>query len=389
MVEIKIFQSIFQLKKEDWDLLTRSSSPFISYEFLGVLESTGCIGKERGQVPFYFTLWEKGSLRACYYIFLKSHSYGEYIFDWAWADAFQRAGLPYYPKFCSQTPFTPISDLKLLIHPDDLAFKSKFAKILQKAVSEVANKIGTSSIHVLYIPHSEKEFFPKDMYLHRKTHQYHFKNKGYNCFSDFLNGLEKKRRKQISKERNYIEKKSGLEIRQFTGGSLNESHAELWYQCYLSTIKKKWAQGYLNESFFKELFKALPDKILLLLAFRGEDLIAGSLFLYDKETLYGRYWGALEKTKFLHFEMCYYQGLDFVFSKGLKRFEAGAQGEHKIKRGFLPERIWSAHYIENQIFRQAISQFILDEGKSLEDFFEVIETKMNPYKKRSSDVKKS
>tara|TARA_Y100001954_G_scaffold239420_1_gene313849 strand:- start:3230 stop:4396 length:1167 start_codon:yes stop_codon:yes gene_type:complete len=388
-LEIKIFQSLFQLKKEDWDLLTMNASPFISYEFLGALENTDCIGKERGQIPFYFTLWEEESLRACYYLFLKGHSYGEYIFDWAWADAFQKSGLPYYPKFCSQTPFTPISDSKLLIHPDYLDSKAKFSKILQKAVFDVAKKIGTSSIHVLYIHPHEKEYFSKDVFLHRKTHQYHFKNKGYKSFTDFLNGLEKSKRKQIQKERNYIAKQSGLVIKQFTCESLEESHAELWYQCYLSTIKKKWAQAYLNEKFFKEIFKNLSDKTLLVLAFRGESLIAGSLFLYDNETLYGRYWGALEKTKFLHFEMCYYQGLDFVFSKGLDRFEAGAQGEHKIKRGFLPERIWSAHYIENQIFREAISQFINDEGKSLEDFFEVIEKKMNPYKKRNSNAKKT
>ena len=388
-MEIKIYQSIFQLKKEDWSLLTGNTSPFISYEFLGALEKTGCIGKEKGQVPFYFTLWGEGELKACYYIFLKGHSYGEYIFDWAWADAFQRAGLPYYPKFCSQTPFTPISDPKLLVHPNYLDSKGDFSKILQNAVFEVAKKIGTSSIHVLYIPNNEKDYFPKEAYLHRKTHQYHFKNRDYKSFSNFLNGLEKKRRKQIQKERNYIAKKSGLVIKQFTGDSLKEEHASLWYQCYLSTIKKKWAQGYLNEIFFEELFKKLPDKTLLVLAFRGQELVAGSLFLYNEETLYGRYWGALEKTKFLHFEMCYYQGLDFVFSKGLKRFEAGAQGEHKIKRGFLPERIWSAHYIENQIFREAISQFIHDEGKSLEEFFEVIEKKMNPYKKRSTDDKKS
>jgi len=389
MLEIKIFQSIFQLKKEDWTLLTKNSSPFISYEFLGALEKTGCIGKERGQVPFYFTLWEEENLRACYYLFLKNHSYGEYIFDWAWADAFQRSGLPYYPKFCSQTPFTPISDPKLLVHPNFLDSKRKFFEILQNAVFEVSKKIGTSSIHALYITHDEKKYFSKEVFLHRKTHQYHFKNKDYKSFTDFLNGLEKARRKQIQKERNYIAKKSGLIIKQFTGETLEESHAELWYQCYLSTIKKKWAQGYLNEEFFKEIFKNLPDNTLLVLAFRGESLIAGSLFLYDNESLYGRYWGALEKTKFLHFEMCYYQGLDFVFLKGLKRFEAGAQGEHKIKRGFLPERIWSAHYIENQIFREAISQFIHDEGKSVEDFFEVIEEKMNPYKKRSNNVKKT
>ena len=192
--------------------------------------------------------------------------------------------------------------------------------------------------------------------------------------------LEKKRRKQIQKERNYILKQSGLVIKQFTGSSLNESHAALWYKCYLSTITKKYAHAYLSEDFFRELFITLPFQTLVIFAFRQEEVVAGSLFLYNENVLYGRYWGALEKTKFLHFELCYYQGLDFVFSRGLKRFEAGAQGEHKIKRGFLPERIWSAHFIENKIFKEAISQFIQDEGKSTEEFFELIEKKMNPYK---------
>jgi hypothetical protein len=244
----------------------------------------------------------------------------------------------------------------------------------------VSKTLKTSSIHSLYIPENEREYFSKKGFLLRKGHQYHFENKGYKNFSDFLKTLEKRKRKQIQKERNFITKE-GPQIKSYTGSDLDDSKAEIWYQFYESTILKKRSLAYLNLEFFKSIFKNLSSQILFVCAYFEDKPVAGSLFFYNEETLYGRYWGATKDFKFLHFELCYYQGIDFTLSKGLKRFEAGAQGEHKIKRGFLPRVIWSAHYIENETFREAIEKFIEDEGKSVENFLDYVSQKEDPFKK--------
>ncbi|MEE2744248.1 MAG: GNAT family N-acetyltransferase [Bdellovibrionota bacterium] len=378
MHKIKVFSSLFNIKKAEWQNLLEDASPFCSYEFLGALEETGCIGENKGQVPLYFTLWED-DLRACFIVFVKSHSYGEYIFDWAWADAFARYQVPYYPKLCSQVPFTPVTDPKFLIHKD---YKNKnYAEILLEHVFEVSKTLKTSSIHSLYIPEREKQYFAKKGFLLRKGHQYHFENNGYKNFSDFLKTLEKRKRKQIQKERNFIIKEANLQIKTYTGSDLDDSKAETWFEFYESTILKKRSFAYLNLEFFKSIFRDLSSQVLFVCAYFEDKPVAGSLFLYNDKVLYGRYWGAIKEFKFLHFELCYYQGIDFALSKGLKRFEAGAQGEHKIKRGFLPKVIWSAHYIENKSFKEAIEKFIEDEGKSLENFLDYVSQKEDPFKK--------
>ncbi len=343
---IKIYDSIFQINKIDWDNLNKDHNPFTSYDFFKALESSRSIGQKSGWIPKYFV-----SDNSIAFIFIKYHSYGEYTFDWQWADAYQRNGLDYYPKIVSMSPFSPVSTNHFL---GDQSPQLLFA------IEEFFNSNSLSSIHFLYLSNKEKQILTDKGFILRTNIQYHFFNKNYMSFEDFLSKLKPKKKKQILKERLFSPE---ITIRQYTNQELTQDMAKRMFHFYISTIKSKRSIPYLNENFFLEVFKNLKAQILYIEAYNNNSPIAGSLYFYSQSKLFGRYWGSTQDVKNLHFELCYYQGIDFCITKGISVFEAGAQGEHKIKRGFVPTLIYSSHKIKENVFHTAIFRYITEESK--------------------------
>lgn len=317
-------------------------------EFWKAFQESGSVGTDRGMISHEFRS-PNGKLTT----FSKTHSYGEYIFDWSWADAFARSGLPYYPKLTSMVPFTPATA------PHFLAPEAEW-KILLDQHDELLQT--HHSAHFLFTTTQENKFLGDHGYLLRDSFQYHFFNEGYSSFEDFLSSLKTKKAKNLRNERMFPE----LILERLTGRDLNERLADEMYRFYLLTLEEKRAIPYLSQSFFRILFSRLPENILYVRARENEDVIAGSLFYYDSERLYGRYWGASKLVRNLHFELCYYQGIDFCLEKKLKVFEAGAQGEHKIARGFRPVLTTSGHKINHPGFARAINDFIQAEKKEVQ-----------------------
>lgn len=361
---MKTFTTLSQINKRDWC----DTTPFNDYEFLLGLELTGCVGEESGWSPSYFG---NDSDECFMYNYSKSHSYGEYIFDWGWADAYHRYGKPYYPKFTSMIPFTPVTVDHFLM----ANFDPNLAQDLLADFQNQFLKSKEQSSHFLFLTNRELPVFDSQNYLIRESFQYHFENKEYSDFSDFLDCLKSRKVKQIAKERSSLKE---VQFRHFTGSNLLEEHAIQMYSFYLSTIRSKGAIAYLKESFFKYLFKVLKNNIIYVQASHEGESCAGSFFLFDKERLYGRYWGANKYIKNLHFELCYYQGIEILIEKKLKVFEAGAQGEHKIARGFIPRRTYSAHFMKGDEFQQAIARFITQEKESISEMISHLNTYL-PY----------
>lgn len=319
------------------------SNPFTSDIFFEALKESASIGPGTGWTPL--EIEENGAKLVTY---IKNHSYGEYIFDWAWAEAYERHGLDYYPKLTAMVPFTPVSTRHF-----QNANEQQQNRILEKHENYL--KEGPfSGAHFLYLSQDETPLLKKENYLIRNSLQYHFHNPGYTDFEDFLKVLKTKKAKNLKKERNI----PGITIQSFTGHQLTEIHADRMYDFYISTIEKKRSFDYLNRKFFRIIFNTLKDQILYVEAQRNNTPIGASLFFYDDVKLYGRYWGATEFVENLHFELCYYQGIDFCIKNKLQVFEAGAQGEHKIARGFVPTIIFSAHKLKHSVFQNAIRDFI-------------------------------
>jgi predicted N-acyltransferase len=347
---IKPQTSILNIPRAIWDKAAADKSPFLQYDFLYALEQSHSIGAESGWLPLYFI---DESENAIFYSFVKNHSYGEYIFDWQWANAYKTNGLEYYPKLTSMIPFTPITTTHFIM-PE---FNQITASLLLNSYHELYQSHGFSSSHFLFINDFEIPFFEKEGYLIRESMQYHFFNQGFNTFDDYLDKMKGRKAKQIRKERLF----PGLTLEKLTGKNLKPEHAERMYEFYLSTIDQKNAIDYLKRDFFLMIFETMKDNILYVQASVQDEAVAGSLFFYDSEKLYGRYWGTNMQVENLHFELCYYQGIEFCIEKKLNLFEAGAQGEHKISRGFQPTRTYSAHKLKNKQFHMGIGNYIIDE----------------------------
>lgn len=338
------------ISKHTWDLIKPQTNPFLRYEFFEALLTSGCVGPEAGWTPVTF-LNTGGD--AGFYTFSKTHSYGEYIFDWGWAEAYGRHGIAYYPKLTSMIPFTPVTTSHFLMPTFDAA---KARELLNQYESFFLKEPFSSS-HFLFLGPEEKDFFAAEGYLIRESMQYHFFNEGYLDFPHFLTHLKSRKAKQLRSERLH----EGLTITQYTKDELTPEHGERMYQFYLSTIENKNSYDYLNGKFFRKIFQTMKDNILYVEATKDGDAVAGALFFYDEEKLYGRYWGSKAYFEKLHFELCYYQGIDFCLRHKLKVFEAGAQGQHKIARGFRPVKTYSAHKIKHPDFKKAIEDFIESE----------------------------
>lgn len=357
--------SIHEVAAEDWNACAGEDDPFIGHAFLACLEDSGSVGVRTGWAPRHLVARDAdGKVIACVPAYLKTHSYGEYVFDWSWADAYERAGGRYYPKLQVAVPFTPIAGNRLLIRDGEPAAT---ADVLAAALVQFAERLGVSSVHVTFPTEEEWARLGQAGFLLRIGQQFHWHNKGYRDFDDFLATLSSRKRKAIRKERKSVAD-CGVVLRTLIGNEIEERHWDAFYRFYRNTHDRKWGHAYLNRTFFRLLGDRLRDRVVMVVAEKpGGQIVAGALNLRSADVLYGRYWGCLEDHRFLHFEACYYRAIDFAIRHRLVRVEAGAQGPHKVQRGYLPTRTYSAHWIADPRFREALARYLAAESRAVEE----------------------
>lgn len=380
---LKAVPSIGAVSAAAWDACAGADNPFVSHAFLSALEDSRSACGEEGWLPQHVVVEAPdGTVLACAPLYVKSHSYGEYVFDWAWADAYTRAGGRYYPKLQCAVPFTPATGPRLLVRPD-VPEPDGLRRVLVGGMVNLAQRIDASTVHVTFPLKAEAEALEDMGLLLRMGVQYHWENPGYGSFDDFLDTLASRKRKDIRKERERAAA-TGVRLHTLTGADITPRHWDAFYRFYMATSDRKWGNPYLTRAFFDLLGERLGDRVVLVM---GEDdgrLVCGALNLRGSDTLYGRNWGSLGEYRYLHFEACYYRALDFAIEHGLTRVEAGAQGEHKIKRGYMPRPTWSAHWIADAGFREAVARYLQQERAVLEAEMEDLAT-LAPYRKDSSD----
>ncbi len=355
MESIQVVESLAGVDPAEWNALA-GPQPFVRHEFLSALIETGCASRASGWLPQFLILRRAGELVGAMPLFAKSHSYGEYVFDWAWAEAHERHGLAYYPKLLSAIPFTPVRGNRLIATGDDAK------RTLIEAALELAKE--TSSLHVLFPSEHEAKLLGERGMLMRRTVQFHWRNEQYADFDAFLARMSHARRKNIRQERRRM-REAGVSFRWVEGARIARSDWEFFNRCYRTTYAAHRSSPYLSLAFFLRLGATLPEHVAMVFAERDSRPIASALFLLDASTLYGRYWGAIEHLPLLHFECCYYQAIEFAIARGLQTFEGGAQGEHKIFRGLLPVEAQSAHWLSNARFARAVEDFLEREGSGI------------------------
>ncbi|WP_137172034.1 GNAT family N-acetyltransferase [Massilia sp. HP4] len=374
-----IVSDLSEVGQSSWDALVLAQSaptPFLSYAFLHALHASGSASPETGWQPQFVLLYDdQDALAAALPLYVKGHSYGEYVFDWAWADAYGRHGLAYYPKLLSAIPFTPVAGGRLLAR--DAQARAALVDVLR--ATQQATEV--SSTHVLFPPEEEAALLADAGFLLRSGVQFHWLNQGYRSFDEFLATLEQKKRKNIRAERRKVAG-AGVTMRRVRGIEATREDWVLFNRCYRNTYREHHSTPYLNLDFFLRIGAAMPDNILLVIAEKEGRPIAASLVIHDRDTLYGRYWGALEHVPCLHFEAAYYQPLEFCIEQGIATFEGGAQGEHKMARGFLPTRTWSAHWLAHPSFADAVERFLEREAGGIDDYMDELNER-NPFRERS------
>jgi predicted N-acyltransferase len=369
----RIANGIRAIPAADWDACAGADNPFLSHAFLTALEDSGSAVAKAGWQPVPIIVeGDDGRPDGIMPAYAKSHSQGEYVFDHAWADAWEQAGGQYYPKLQIAVPFTPVPGPRLLLRDPSAA------PALIAAAEAVVAEHDLSSAHATFLTPEQLPLFEQAGWLIRTGSQFHWHNEGYGSFADFLAALSSRKRKAINKERAAAQ--AGLEIRRITGSEIGEAEWDAFWVFYQDTGSRKWGQPYLTRAFFTMLGERMGDRVLLVLAYRDGRPIAGALNLIGGDTLYGRYWGCTQEVPFLHFELCYYQAIDAAIERGLARVEAGAQGEHKLARGYRPVPTWSAHYIPNAGFRRAVADFLTRERHAMEQQIELL-GEMTPFRK--------
>ncbi len=355
---------IAAIGREAWDACAGGDNPFVSYDFLSALEDSGSVGAETGWLPHHVVLESgAGEVLGCAPLYLKGHSQGEYVFDHGWADAYERAGGAYYPKLQCAVPFSPVGGPRLLARPGDDGDRIRDG--LLSALVQVAERLGVSSLHITYPTEAEYDRAGKFGMLQRIGEQFHWFNRGYGDFDDFLASLTSRKRKSIRKERQRAVA-GGLTIHALTGGELRPDHWDAFFRFYIDTSDRKWGHAYLNRQFFELIGERMADRVVLFMAEDSGRPVAGALNLVGGDALYGRNWGCAGDYRFLHFETCYYQAIDYAIAHGLARVEAGAQGPHKVHRGYLPVRTYSAHWIRDPGLRQAVANFLEQERRAVD-----------------------
>lgn len=370
-MKVSFKPSIADIPAQEWNRLAGNKSPFLSHVFLECLENSGSASPATGWTPHHAVHdTDDGTILGIAPLYVKGHSKGEYVFDHQWAQAFQDAGGQYYPKLLSAIPFTPVPAPKLL-GPDKAT--------LAQAIKQEAKRMNLSSAHVLFSTTNETKILKTAGYLIRTGQQFHWQNEGYNRFEDFLETLKSAKRKTIKKERRAV-KDAGVEITFVEGKDITEGLWDLFYDCYLTTCLKRWGEIYLTRTFFSLIGKNMPENLMLVVARRAGRNIAGALHVKGKDTLFGRYWGTLEPQDFLHFELCYYRALDYAIENELKSVEAGAQGGHKLFRGYTPVKTYSAHWIEHEGLRHAVADYLRQERVMVDEDIAAL-AKLVPFKK--------
>jgi predicted N-acyltransferase len=351
---VRLAAGVGALPAAQWDALIGAGNPFMSHAFLTALEESGSVGPGTGWDSLPLVIEDaSGHLQAALPLYAKAHSQGEYVFDHAWADAWQRAGGDYYPKLQIAAPFTPATGPRLLL-TDPV-----FATPLLRAVEQLCQAHGFSSAHATFIEDGQRALFEREGWLPRSDIQFHWHNRGYRSFDDFLDTLASRKRKAIRKERQAAQE--GVEIRALSGSEIRPEHWDAFWLFYQDTGARKWGHPYLERPAFDMFGERMGESVLLVLAFEDGRAIAGALNFIGREALYGRYWGCLAERPFLHFELCYYQAIDAAIERGLSRVEAGAQGGHKLARGYEPVQTWSMHYIADPGFRAAVADYLARE----------------------------
>ncbi|WP_236037795.1 GNAT family N-acetyltransferase [Belnapia arida] len=374
---LSLHRAIAEVPAADWDACAGGGNPFVSHAFLAALEESGSATARTGWLPQHAVLRDPGGrLLACAPCYAKSHSQGEYVFDYGWADAFERAGGQYYPKLQVCAPFSPVPGPRLLAHPEARLGPAAMAQGLAQACED----LGLSSAHVTFCEDAEWEALGEAGWLQRLGTQFHWHNKGYASFEDFLGALSSRKRKAIRRERRDAAA-SGFVLKTLRGHEITPKHWRAFHRFYRSTTDKKWGRSaYLTQRFWPLMGEALGDAVVLMVAEQDGEPVAGALNLLGREALYGRNWGSLVDAPFLHFELCYYRAIDFAIEHGLPRVEAGAQGEHKIQRGYLPTPTYSAHWIAHAGLRRAIGDFLERERPAMLQEMEALAT-LSPFRK--------
>lgn len=380
MPQFNFYSAIEQIGAAPWNSLRCDDYPFISYEFLHALEHSGSVTGQTGWQPCHLLVTEAEQLIAAMPLYLKSHSYGEYVFDWSWADAYQRNGLEYYPKLLTAIPFTPCYGPRLMFHAScNSDQRHALSRQILAAIQQLASQYNASGWHGLFLEGSllDKASHPELHY--RLGTQYHWFNRDYQSFDSFLETFSSRKRKNLRKERSKITEHN-IQHRFITGAQLTDEMLSQFYQFYQITYLKRGRSGYLKEAFFHQLRDTLAGQIIICFAYdmnhSDTEAVAGALFLRDQQTLYGRYWGALAEYDSLHFETCYYQGIEYCIQHQLQRFDPGAQGEHKIQRGFEPIETWSAHWLAHPGFHQAVERFTEEEEQMLRQEMEYLRQRL-------------
>lgn len=377
-IQITLHSSISEISEDDWNSCSYGLDgliydPFVQHAFLLALEVSGSVGDASGWIPRMISARLEGALIAVAPVYLKTHSQGEYIFDHAWAEALHRAGGDYYPKLQCAVPFTPVTGRRLLTRA---GFEEAGRAALLSGMAQIVEANGLSSAHITFCTEAEQEAANKAGFLPRVTQQFHWVNDGYRTYDDFLAKLSSRKRKALRKERAAAQ--DGVEIRTLCGDDITPAHWDTFWEFYQDTGARKWGQPYLTRAFFDALHD-MRDQVLLVFAYREGLPIAGALNLIGHDVLFGRYWGCVEDRPYLHFELCYHQAIDFAIANGLKRVEAGAQGEHKLARGYLPAATYSAHYISHPGLRGAVAQYLDAERAAMGEEIEIL-TEMGPFR---------
>jgi predicted N-acyltransferase len=382
-MKIELVSNLINVDKDQWNRLNVTNHPFTSYEFLTSLELSHSVCQKTGWTPQHIVIKDnKNILIGALPNYLKMHSYGEYIFDHSWANAFENAGGQYYPKLLSAIPFTPATGPRFLIR-DDNVDKDKIFELLINTIENLVKNNNLSSAHINFLSEDISIKLNHKNWIERKGLQFHWHNKEYKTFNDFLEKLKSTKRKAIKKERQKIFN-FDIKIERITGNDLTDEMWDSFYEFYLNTVDKKWGGAYLTKNFFYLINQNMKDKVLLVIAKQHDKIVAAALNFIGNDTLYGRNWGSIVDIPFLHFELCYYQAIEFAIEQKIKKVEAGAQGDHKIQRGYIATSTYSCHYINNPSFTDAVKRFVKMEAKEINKQIEIINQLGSPYSNQNN-----
>jgi len=380
-MQLEVLTSISDISRDAWNAVSGTDYPFLRHEFLTALERNHCVGPRHGWLVRHLAAFENDRLVGAVPLYVKDNSYGEFVFDWAWAEAYERAGLPYYPKAVVGVPYTPATGPRILTAQG--ADRDAVASALTNLALAWSQSENLSSLHWLFTDETDTHRLQQQGLHLRLGCQFHWHNRGYRDFDDYLDNFNSRKRKKVRRERRYVQE-AGIEIRLVHGNEASEEELEVMHRFYRSTFDRKWGHATLNLGFFRDIAATMGEQLLFVIARRAGRIVAGAICLRGNDTLYGRHWGCDEDYHSLHFEACYYQGIDYCIRHGLRIFEPGAQGEHKISRGFLPTPTWSAHWIAHEGFRNLIGRFLDQETEGMREYIQDL-SERSPFRRGEAE----